>query len=162
MKANQPITLSSQELSMICSSRRWQQTMSQYQPFQDRNQFFHCADIAFDELEEEDWLEAFAGHPMIGDIDSLAKKYAHSQSLSENEQKRVQDASSDTLEEVLQLNLDYKDTFGFIFIVCATNQSAQSMLAKLEERLPNSREQELVNAATEQRKISKIRMESYV
>ena len=33
------------------------------------------------------------------------------------------------------------------------------MLALLEARLPNSREQELVNAAEEQRKIFQIRLE---
>ena len=56
-------------------------------------------------------------------------------------------------------NTAYEKKFGFIFIVCATGKSAAEMLALLQERLPNSREQELANAAEEQRKIFHIRLE---
>ena len=53
----------------------------------------------------------------------------------------------------------YLHKFGFIFIVCATGKSAQEMLDLLESRLPNSRAEELENAAREQAKITELRLE---
>ena len=47
----------------------------------------------------------------------------------------------------------------FIFIVCATGKSAQQMLDLLLARLPNRRDEELVTAAEEQRKIFQLRLE---
>ena len=51
------------------------------------------------------------------------------------------------------------DKFGFIFIVFATGKSAQQMLDLLQARLPNDRETELLNAATEQNKITRLRLQ---
>ncbi|MFD2017903.1 2-oxo-4-hydroxy-4-carboxy-5-ureidoimidazoline decarboxylase [Vibrio olivae] len=92
----------------------------------------------------------------------MQAKYGQGKALSEKEQSQVKSASQEELEELLALNLAYQDKFGFIFIVCATNKSADEMLALLKERLPRSREAELKQAAIEQRKISRIRMEAYL
>ncbi|MFB9136956.1 2-oxo-4-hydroxy-4-carboxy-5-ureidoimidazoline decarboxylase [Vibrio olivae] len=162
---NQPCTglmLSSEELSKICTSHHWHLMMKLEMPFSDGQALVSAADKAFDALREEDWLEAFAGHPMIGDIKTLQAKYGQGKALSEKEQSQVKSASQEELEELLALNLAYQDKFGFIFIVCATNKSADEMLALLKERLPRSREAELKQAAIEQRKISRIRMEAYL
>ena len=40
-------------------------------------------------LTEADWLEAFAAHPLIGDVDSLRKKYAATKQLAAGEQSGV-------------------------------------------------------------------------
>jgi 2-oxo-4-hydroxy-4-carboxy-5-ureidoimidazoline decarboxylase len=56
-------------------------------------------------------------------------------------------------------NAAYEKEFGFIFIVCASGKSASEMLALLEARLPNSRKQELQNAAEQQRQIFHLRLE---
>ncbi|MEC8897924.1 MAG: 2-oxo-4-hydroxy-4-carboxy-5-ureidoimidazoline decarboxylase, partial [Pseudomonadota bacterium] len=47
----------------------------------------------------------------------------------------------------------------FIFIVCATGKSAPEMLELLEQRLCNTRAEELQNAAQEQAKITELRLE---
>ncbi|RGP39587.1 2-oxo-4-hydroxy-4-carboxy-5-ureidoimidazoline decarboxylase [Altererythrobacter insulae] len=57
-----------------------------------------------------------------------------------------------------QGNADYEEKFGFIFIICATGKSAKEMSDLLQARLPNNREQEIVNAAEEQRKIFQLRI----
>ena len=48
--------------------------------------------------------------------------------------------------------------FGYIFIVCATGKSAGEMLEILKARLSNSPEVELAIAASEQKKITRIRL----
>ncbi|QXO16198.1 2-oxo-4-hydroxy-4-carboxy-5-ureidoimidazoline decarboxylase [Vibrio ostreae] len=159
---NGPIDLDDQQLARICTSQRWQQYMKQAMPVAGGQDLLRAAEHAFGQLEEADWLEAFAGHPMIGDLASLEKKYAQGKALSEQEQGQVKQASAEVLQELLTLNQHYRDKFGFIFIVCASNKSADEMLGLLKARIDRSRAQELQQAATEQQKISHIRMEVYL
>ncbi len=156
------IHLTPQQLAQICTSARWQALMAAAMPVETSPALRQVANQAFAQLNENDWLEAFAGHPMIGDMASLEKKYAQGKALSAKEQGQVKQAPTQVLEELLTLNQQYRDKFGFIFIVCATNKSAQEMLRLLKARIHRSYEQELQQAATEQQKISHIRMEAYL
>ena len=45
-----------------------------------------------------DWLEAFAAHPRIGDIDSLKAKYTEFAKSSRTEQAAAASASGETLQ----------------------------------------------------------------
>lgn len=45
-----------------------------------------------------DWLEAFAAHPRIGDIDSLKAKYSNFAKMSQSEQATASSASGDVLQ----------------------------------------------------------------
>ena len=76
-------------------------------------------------------------------------------------QSAVAHADEATLAALAQGNRDYLKRFGFIFIVCATGKSAAEMLALLTARLPNSRAQELHNAAAEQHKITRLRLQKH-
>lgn len=156
------LELDDQALNKICTSQKWVALVKEKMPFDDADALKSAAIAAFTELEEQDWLEAFAGHPMIGDISTLQKKYAQGKSLSEKEQGGVKGASNETLQQLLSLNKEYVEKFGFIFIVCATNKSADEMLTMLKARINRTREQELQQAAIEQQKISQIRMEAYL
>ncbi|WP_280806721.1 2-oxo-4-hydroxy-4-carboxy-5-ureidoimidazoline decarboxylase [Vibrio mytili] len=68
--ANHAISLSNEQLERICTSQRWQQAMIDAMPFDSAQAVFSGFESAFAQLEENDWLEAFAGHPMIGDLKS--------------------------------------------------------------------------------------------
>ena len=56
-------------------------------------------------------------------------------------------------------NRAYQERFGYIFIVCATGKSADEMLGLLESRIGNAPEAEIVIAAEEQMKITRLRLE---
>ncbi len=159
---NQALNLTEEQLDRICTSKRWQQEMNIRMPFDSAESLLRSAEIAFTRLRETDWLEAFAGHPMIGDLNSLKKKYSQGKDLSEKEQQSVKLATSDVLQELLTLNREYHEKFGFIFIVCAANKSAEEMLSLLKQRIIRSRDDELQQAAIEQQKISNIRMEAFL
>ncbi len=156
------LELDAQQLARICTSKAWIESVKSSMPFGSFADLQTAADNAFKQLDEQDWLEAFAGHPMIGDLSSLQKKYAQGKALSEKEQREVKHASSETLQELLSLNQAYVERFGFIFIVCATNKSADEMLTMLKARISRTREQELQQAAFVQQKISQIRIEAYL
>lgn len=142
-----------------CTSSTWVNSMVQARPFADNKAIVKQADLAWQKLDEADYLEAFEGHPKIGDVSSLRAKYANTKELAGNEQGLVKEAADDVLEVLSQGNSDYEDKFGFIFIVCATGKSAKEMSDLLQARLPNNKAQELVNAAEEQRKIFQLRID---
>ena len=113
-------------------------------------------------LEPEDWLEAFHSHPKIGEKKAAAEIPTQSTQWSGQEQSGVQTAAHETLDELAQLNREYEEKFGFIFIVCATGKSAAEMLALLRERLPNDPDTELPIAAAEQAKITELRLKKLI
>lgn len=82
-----PLELESDQLAKICTSQRWQQRMKAAMPYEHAPAFIQAAKQAFAFLEEADWLEAFAGHPMIGDLTSL-KKNTRKENRSASRNKR--------------------------------------------------------------------------
>ena len=118
-----------------------------------------AADDNWRGLAEADYLQAFDGHPKIGDVGSLKAKYANTKELAAGEQSSVNEASDEVIRALADGNTRYQEKFGFIFIVCASGKSAGEMLALLQARLPNNRDRELANAAEEQRKIFHLRLE---
>jgi len=141
-----------------CTSSTWVNTMVAKRPYADKQAVIKHADLAWQDLEEADYLEAFEGHPKIGDVNSLRAKYVNTKELAGNEQGLVKDANDEVLQVLSQGNTDYEAKFGFIFIVCATGKSAKEMSDLLQARLPNNKTQELINAAEEQRKIFQLRI----
>lgn len=142
-----------------CGSQKWASMMEATRPFADDTMLHDCADDAFADLNEQDWREAFAAHPRIGDIEGLRKKYAQNAGWSEGEQSGATVADEAVLRELSEANAAYEARHGFIFIVCATGKSAAVMLAILKARLYNQTSQEVQNAAAEQRKITHLRLE---
>jgi len=92
-------------------------------------------------------------------MQSLRAKYANTQKLASGEQSGVAGASEQVLTDLARLNQEYERKHGFIFIVFATGKTAAEMLALLEVRMGNPRPLELKNAAAEQAKITRLRME---
>jgi len=142
-----------------CTASAWVNSLVAARPYADERSLNEQADAAWQVLGEADYLEAFEGHPQIGNVATLRAKYASTKALASGEQSLVNDASEQVLIDLAQGNADYLEKFGFIFIVCATGKSAAQMLALLKARLPNDKVTELANAAEEQRKIFHLRLE---
>jgi 2-oxo-4-hydroxy-4-carboxy-5-ureidoimidazoline decarboxylase len=109
-------------------------------------------------LTPEDWTDAFAGHPRIGDRENLRARFPATHHLSESEQAGVRAASDEILDALAAANAAYEQRFGYIFIVCATGKSADEMLDLLQARLQNDPASELRVAASEQARITEMRL----
>ena len=59
-------------------------------------------------------------------------------------------------------NAEYEKRFGHVFLICATGKSAGEMLGQLRVRLKNDRGMELANAAKEQARITRLRLERWL
>ena len=128
-------------------------------PFESSPALFEAARAVWSSLERDDYLEAFAHHPRIGDsLSELAKRFARTASLAAREQAKVAQADKETLSALRDLNQRYFERFGYIFIVCATGKSAAEMLDLLRARLDNDAARELAIAAEEQAKITALRL----
>jgi 2-oxo-4-hydroxy-4-carboxy-5-ureidoimidazoline decarboxylase len=141
-----------------CASTRWSQNMVNVRPYTELNTLLRSAKEQWSLTTESDWLEAFEAHPMIGNVDSLREKFSNTKQLASNEQSGTASATEEELKALHQLNHDYKDKFGFIFIICATGLSAANMLEALQARMNNTRERELIIASEEQLKITLLRI----
>lgn len=111
-----------------------------------------------------DWLEAFAAHPRIGDVEGLRKKYGGFADMSRGEQAGASGATSSLLQAselwmlclpakagslfmlflsssrlcalkaLAEWNKRYEDRFGHIFLICASGKSAAEMLEAVKSR----------------------------
>jgi allantoicase len=143
-----------------CGSTRFARHMEESRPFLSQAALMGMAEENWWRLAPKDYLEAFTHHPQIGaSRDELEKKFPKTKDISGAEQAQVAAASGDILDRLAQKNKEYLEKFGFIFIICATGKSAEEMLQRLEERLPNDPEQEIYIAAGEQAKITRLRLE---
>lgn len=145
-----------------CGTAWWARQMAACRPFAEVSQLHDTADAIFDEMAEGHWLEAFAAHPKIGDVDSLRMKFAGNKEWSAGEQAGVDDADEHTLAELADANDDYEARFGYIFIVCAAGLSADDMLSALQQRLRHDPATEAPIAANEQRKITHLRLDKWL
>lgn len=142
-----------------CGAARWARQMTARRPFATPEALFAMADEIWARLSRDDWLEAFAHHPRIGDLESLRTRFASTRAWAAGEQAGAATASEAVLHALAEGNRAYEERFGYIFIVCATGKSADEMLGLLRARLPNDPAAELHVAAAEQRKITRLRLE---
>jgi 2-oxo-4-hydroxy-4-carboxy-5-ureidoimidazoline decarboxylase len=149
-------------LGHCCGARRWVDAMLAARPFADRAGLMDAADRADRMLGRDDWLEAFAQHPRIGDFESLRTRFGTAADWSRAEQRDARDAGERTLHALADGNRDYERRFGHLFIVCATGRSAEEMLAMLRERLAHDPDLELEVAAGEQSRITRLRLDRLI
>jgi 2-oxo-4-hydroxy-4-carboxy-5-ureidoimidazoline decarboxylase len=146
-------------LTQCCGSQKWVDKMIGLPPAEDLIDLFEDAEEMWYKCNEDDWKEAFTHHPMIGDIDSLRKKFSNDQ-FAAKEQASINDSSEKTLQALAEGNHVYQQKFGYIFIVFATGKSAEEMLEILQARLNNNPEEEIKIAMEEQSKITQLRLQN--
>ena len=133
--------------------RGWADRVAAGRPYGSREALNAAAERAWAELRPQDWLEAFRAHPRIGE------RGGHSPEVSEREQRGVTLASRDTLEALARENQRYEERFGHVFLIAAAGRSADEILAELRRRVDNDPAGELAEAASEQRRITRLRIE---
>lgn len=140
-----------------CGARRWALAMIGLRPFTNVVALSLAADEVWSNMEEADWMEAFACHPRIGER-KIAHATAKSAEWSREEQASANTAAERVLDELIAGNALYEQRFGFTYIVCATGKTAEEMLAILNRRLARDRATELREAVEQQRQIMQIRL----
>jgi allantoicase len=139
------------ELLACCGSRAWASAMAASRPFGSAEELAATADKLWERLDPDDWLEAFAAHPRIGERSASA--------WSTREQSGVAGAEAAVLDALAEGNRAYEARFGHVFLVQASGRGAAELLAELRARLGNDPDTELRVAAGEQAKITRLRLD---
>lgn len=139
-----------------CQSQRWVDGMVGMRPFGSARAVLDAADEMFDRLEPPDWDEAFAAHPRIGE--RAGRQTSGGERMSTGEQSGVDPDDARLQEELVAVNREYEERFGFTYIVRAAGRSGEEMLALARERLGNDLATEREVAAAQQREISRLRL----
>ena len=159
---NELNTIEARSVFIECGgSEAWATRLERRRPFESAEELTREAEECWEGLSEQDWLQAFATHPRIGDLESLRDQY-RDDPWAHGEQAGTAGASDEVLESLAQDNFDYEARFGYTFIVFATGKSADEMLEVLRSRLMNKPEEELEIAAAEQRKIAAHRLQKWL
>eukprot|EP00887_Chlorella_sp_A99_P007198 scaffold2.g7198.t1 len=182
------LVVTEQALTECCSSGAWARQVATGGSYASLDELIATARQAWwHQMPIVGWLEAFAAHPKIGDLERLKAKYGAFADMSKGEQAAAAGASEATLQaraaespclampavlrsprlppglrralqELAEWNSKYEAKFGHIFIICASGKSADEMLAAVKARYPNDPATELQNAAIEQQKITELRL----
>lgn len=139
----------------FCGCLAWAVEVAENRPYADVEALQAVAASAWSGCDVEHKLEAFAAHPMIGDVDLLRQKFANT---ARAEQGQVLLATDEVLEELARLNKVYFERHGFIFIIFASGKSAPEMLSALQARVCNKTSEEIGHASEEQAKITQLRI----
>lgn len=137
-------------LRRCCASERWASAIAARRPFGSDAALLSAADEVWWDLDPDDWREAFAAHPRIGERTGGA--------WSAEEQAGMDEAPAHLEVEIREGNRTYEAKFGHVFLVCATGLSAGEMATVLARRLDHDPATELRIAAAEQAKITNLRI----
>lgn len=145
-------------LRACCGSARWVDRMIARRPFPSPDALLDSADDVCRTLTRDDWLEAFAHHPRLGESRAQSPLGDRATGWSMGEQAALATAGVDVRTALAAANATYERQFGYICIVCAAGKDSEELLAIARARLGNKPAIELKIAAEEQRKITLLRL----
>lgn len=113
------------------------------------------------DASDEEKLRLIRVHP------DLAGKLARNGALAESSAREQAGLGLDRLrdeeyEEFSRKNENYREKFGFPFIICARLTTKEGVLGEFEDRLKNSREQEISEALIQIHQIARLRLEDLI
>jgi 2-oxo-4-hydroxy-4-carboxy-5-ureidoimidazoline decarboxylase len=141
-----------------CGASRWVDAMLARRPFASADLVMSMADDIWLAMGPDDWHEAFAHHPRIGERDAALRQDARAAAWSASEQSSVANVDTSIHDQLAEINRAYEARFGYIYIVCAAGRSADELLEIARRRLTNAPDDELRVAAEEQRQITRLRL----
>ncbi len=144
-----------------CGSHAWAKAVAARRPLRTLPELLAASDSAWWSLGPEDWEEAFASHPRIGEKHAAGPATVASVRWSEGEQSAAM-SEAEAVEILADGNRAYEAKFGRVFLVRALGRSAGEILALLRRRLHNTPEAELQESAEQQREITHLRLQRWL
>jgi 2-oxo-4-hydroxy-4-carboxy-5-ureidoimidazoline decarboxylase len=154
-------TTAAREILPCCGSSAWAAELAARRPFADAEDLYENSDWVWAGLPEDAWREAFDSHPRIGQQHAYAAT-AESLAWSSEEQRTAAAQEDKTKLALAEANRQYEEKFGRIFIVCASGKSAAEILAICRERMESTDDDEMLEAAEQQRQITQLRLRKWL
>ncbi|HVF72335.1 MAG TPA: 2-oxo-4-hydroxy-4-carboxy-5-ureidoimidazoline decarboxylase [Chthoniobacterales bacterium] len=126
-------------------------------PFQSRDALLRALLETLQKAKTDEKLSLIRAHPdLIGDGELTAASQA------EQTRAGLLDATPEEAAQFRQLNREYRQRFGFPFVICARLNKKEAIARAFPVRLQNSREQEMEIALNEISKIAELRLQDLV
>ncbi|XP_012078891.1 uric acid degradation bifunctional protein TTL isoform X2 [Jatropha curcas] len=156
----EPVMFEEKDFLACCGCTKFAKEMALASPFTSLDEAVAAArKIWFNKVDVNGWLEAFSSHPQIGQSPSSPAASHTAAQWSKGEQSTALATATDSsLQELSHWNAQYKEKFGFIFLICASGRSTTEILAELKKRYQNRPIVEFEIAAQEQMKITELRL----
>lgn len=134
----------------------------QQRPFADLSELILAFDNYLENLSVENKVGVLQSHPdLAGKLlteDKLSKESADEQAFAGLNSLTDEQAST-----LVELNEEYAQKFGFPFVICVRqNNKIERILAGIRERLPNNRNEEIINGINHVKNICQIRIKQLV
>jgi 2-oxo-4-hydroxy-4-carboxy-5-ureidoimidazoline decarboxylase len=126
-------------------------------PFANRSEFFDALRETVMKAREEEKLCLIRAHPDLVGNDSLT-----ADSRTEQSAAGLGNVSADEAVLFRKYNAEYREKFGFPFVICARHNKKEAILAAFPQRLGNSRQMETETALREIFKIAELRLQDLV
>lgn len=126
-------------------------------PFSSREELHSALRDTVKKATDEEKIALIRAHPDLGERAALT-------SLSEKEQASagLDRASSDELARLREASRQYRERFGFPFVICAREHGKEEIPLAIETRLANSRSQEIENSLREIFRIADLRLRDLI
>jgi len=157
-----PFEEAAKQILSCCGSTAWARALAGRRPLTDEASLLAASSEIWGSASVDDWLEAFASHPRIGERKAPPAASAQSAAWSAQEQSTAASPGDDVSAALAVGNRQYERRFGRVFIICATGKSGPEILENLRRRLGNDPATELREAAEEQRKITNLRLKKWL
>lgn len=141
---------------------RYAQIMESRRPFSSREELQAASEAASEMLTRDDWLQAFAAHPSLGEAPTCSSSNTGDNDMPRDRRWAAGEQAgieSDHKMQLKELNEEYRARHGFVFLLCATGRSGDEVVRALRERVNNDSDTEVGIAGAEQRKITKLRID---
>ena len=130
---------------------------SAHRPFVTREDLHAALCETVMKATDEEKLALIRAHPDLGERASLT-----SASKKEQASAGIDRAAGTELTRLRELNQQYREQFGFPFVICAREHRIDGIPHEIEKRLTNSRPQEIDNSLREIFKIAQLRLRELV
>lgn len=126
-------------------------------PFSSRGDLQEAMERSVREASRETKLELLRAHPDLGEQTEMTEE-----SREEQASAGLDQLTPDQYEAFQRLNEEYRDTFGFPFIMAVRDESPDVIRDAMEERITHSQSEEFQTALNEVHEIAKLRLEELV
>jgi 2-oxo-4-hydroxy-4-carboxy-5-ureidoimidazoline decarboxylase len=126
-------------------------------PFPSRDALHAALVTTVEKASDDEKLCLIRAHPdLIGDAELT------SASKSEQASAGLQDATAEEAKQFREFNRQYRENFGFPFVICARLNKKDAIARAFPVRLKNSREEEIKTALQEIFKIAELRLKELI
>ena len=126
-------------------------------PFKDFNDLSSKILNLFDKCHKENFLTILNSHPEL----AVAKKLTHESKL-EQAGANLNECTVEEFKEFKKLNLEYKNKFGFPFIIAVKGKNKNEILNNFRQRILNNIESEFEEAKNQVKKIATFRLNEII